>query len=340
MRRGAAVAVVIGGLALAGAIVPRGAASPAAARSSGTVAWQHWRHVTGVVDVTGPRSDGRFVVSANGKLFLLRPGNTRLSHYPVSGTAYSASPSLEPYTAVAGARQVVPSARCRFPRDTVYAIVPAPPTAVLAITPAGRISQLAAIAGVASLNGIAFDTVGRFGGRLLVAGLTADGHGALVTVDCRGRTRTLTTTAPHLEGGLVVAPTGFGKVAGDLLAPDELEGRIVVLGPDGSVSDLVTPVQPTGPDIGVESLGFVPSTLRDAFVADHLVPGNANPGQDLILRLTPTQLRAVGVRPGDLLVALEGGGKTLDVRCAPSCRVRTIAAAPSGAHVEGSISFG
>jgi hypothetical protein len=340
MRPGIALVVSIGGFALVSAVAASAAMSQARAHRADVVAWQHWRHVKGVIDVSGPRSDGRFVVSANGRLLLLRPADGHLSHYPTAGAAYSAAPSLEPYTAIAGARQVVPSARCRFPRDTVYAIVPARPTAVLAITPAGRTSQLAPISGVASLNGITFDTAGRFGGRLLVVGLTDDGHGALVTVDCRGRTHTLTTTAPHLEGGLVVAPSGFGKVGGDLLAPDELEGRVIVLGPDGSVSDLVKPVQPTGPDIGVESLGFVPSTLQDAFVSDHLVPGNANPGQDLILRLTRLQLRSAGVQAGDLLVALEGGGKTLDVRCAPSCRTRTIGAAPSGAHIEGSISFG
>jgi hypothetical protein len=341
MRPGIALAVSIGGLVLGSSVVSPAAAPEALARPVKAVAWQQWRHVTGVTDVTGPRSrDTRFVVSANGHLFLLRPSDGRLSHYPTSGAAYSANPTLEPYTTVAGPRQVVASPRCRFPRDTVYAIVPARPTAVLAITPAGRISQLAAISGVASLNGITFDTGGRFGGRLLVVGLTDDGHGALVSVDCRGRTRTLTTTAPHLEGGLVVAPAGFGTVGGDLLAPDELQGRVLVLGPDGSVRDLITPVRPAGPDIGVESLGFVPSPLRSAYVADRLVPGNANPGQDQVLRLTSGQLRGVGVQSGDLLVALEGGGKTLDVRCAPSCRTRVIGAAPSGAHVEGSISFG
>ena len=74
-----------------------------------------------------------------------------------------------------------------FPRDTVYAIEPAGKTRVLALTPGGRVRPLARIRGVKTLNGIVFDTVGRFGGRLLVLGLTAGGSGALVTVDCRGR---------------------------------------------------------------------------------------------------------------------------------------------------------
>ncbi len=48
---------------------------------------------------------------------------------------------------------------------------------------------------------------------------------------------------------------------------------------------------------------------------------------------------ARSVEPGDLLVALEGGAATIDVRCAATCTVTTVAQAPTGAHAEGSISF-
>ena len=207
------------------------------------------------------------------------------------------------------------------------------------MSPGGRVRRFAAIGGVKTLNGIAFDTVGHFGRRLLVVGLTADGHGALITVDCRGRTRTLTRSAPHLEGGLAVAPATFGAFAGDLIAPDELDGRLLALAPDGSVRDVATLGQPAGGDIGIESLGFVPSVTADAYLADRLVPGNANPGHDAILRLSASELRAAGVGPGDLLGALEGGGTTIAVHCAATCSVSEVATGPAGAHVEGSISF-
>ena len=141
--------------------------------------------------------------------------------------------SSSPTSLSPGAHQRVPSASCTFPRDTVYAIVPAGRTAVVAVAPGGRVRQLAAVRGVQTLNGIAFDTVGRFGGRLLVVGLTAGGRGVLVTLDCRGGTRTLTRSAPHMEGGLSIAPAGFGVFAGDLLAPDEVDGRLLALTPSG-----------------------------------------------------------------------------------------------------------
>jgi hypothetical protein len=313
-------------------------ASPLAARDSEIGAWRIWRSTRGVVDIAGPRSDGRFVVAARGRLFLLRPATGRLSPYPSTGKAYAANPKLEPYIAVAGSAQRG-SAGCGFPRDTVYAIEPAGRTGVVSVAPGGRVRRFAEIRGVKTLNGIVFDTVGRFGHALLVVGLTADGHGALFSVDCRGKARTLTRAAPHLEGGLAVAPAAFGAFAGDLIAPDEVEGRLLALAPDGSVRDVATLGQPAGGDIGVESIGFVPSAGADAYLADRLSPGNANPGHDAILRLTADTLRAAGVAPGDLLAALEGGGTTIDVRCAATCSVSVVATAPAGAHAEGSIGF-
>ena len=42
---------------------------------------------------------------------------------------------------------------------------------------------------------------------------------------------------------------------------------------------------------------------------------------------------------GDLLVATEGGARTIDVRCAATCTVRYVAAGPAIAHAEGHIVF-
>jgi hypothetical protein len=314
-------------------------AAPLAARDAAPGSWEVWRSTPGVVDVVGPRSDGRFVVAARGRLFLLRPASARLSPYPSKGTPYRGNPTLEPYIAIAGAAPRAAAGRCSLPRDTVYAIEPAGRTGVLAVPPGGRVRRFADIRGVKTLNGIVVDSVGRFGGGLLVVGLTADGHGALIHVDCRGRTRTLTRSAPHLEGGLAIAPATFGDFAGDVIAPDELDGRLLALGPDGSARDVAALGQPAGGDIGVESTGFVPSASADAYLADRLSPGNANPGHDAILRLSASALRGAGVLPGDLLATLEGGGATIAVRCAATCSVSEVASAPAGAHAEGSIGF-
>ena len=320
------VAVVLGGLL-----------SATAARSAQPAVWQQWRYTRGVVDVVGPRGDGRLLVAARGRLFLLRVASARLTAYP--NKAYRASAKVEPYITVAAAGKRVPAASCSFARDTVYAIEPTGRRRILTVTPDGRVSALAAIPGVKTLNGIAFDTTGRFGGRLLVVGLTDRGRGVLASVDCRGRVHVHTRTAPHLEGGIVVAPAGFGAFGGDLLAPDEIDGRLLAIAPDGSIRAIVDPGQPAGGDIGVESLGIVPSGSASAYLADRSTPGNAHPGHDAILRLGAQELAAAGVTPGDLLASLEGGGATIAVHCSRVCNVREIATAPAGAHPEGSISF-
>src|SRR5207302_11244656 len=46
---------------------------------------------------------------------------------------------------------------------------------------------------------------------------------------------------------------------------------------------------------------------------------NPHPGTDTILRLAAADLVDQGVRDGDLLVAAEGGGVTIRVRCAATC---------------------
>ena len=100
---------------------------------------------------------------------------------------------------------------------------------------------------------------------------------------------------------------------------------------------------PRGGDLGVESAGFVPTPFRaasSALVADRRTPGNAHPGDDAVLRINGSALIAAGVRPGDLLVATEGGAQTDASTCAEvSCHVRHVANGPRIAHLEGHIVF-
>jgi hypothetical protein len=193
-------------------------------------------------------------------------------------------------------------------------------------------------------NGIAFDTIGRFGGRLLV---TAAGKSqtTVFAIDCRRHASVVTSTAPRLEGGLAVAPLGFGRFAGDLIVPDEVGGGIYAIGPKGRTRLVGASGIAAGPDVGVESEGFVPAagTRRRsrwaALVADRRTPGNPHPGDDYLLRLSSAALAAAGVHAGDLLISSEGGAVTVDVSCAASCRVRHIADGPAIAHGEGHIIF-
>ncbi len=96
---------------------------------------------------------------------------------------------------------------------------------------------------------------------------------------------------------------------------------------------------PSGGDIDVESAGFVPAAAAAAYLADRFSPGNKHPGDDAILQLTAAGLARAGIRAGDLLVATEGGAKTIDVRCAVTCAVKYVAAGPAIAHAEGHIVF-
>jgi hypothetical protein len=148
---------------------------------------------------------------------------------------------------------------------------------------------------------------------------------------------------PVVEGGVVVAPRGFGRFGGRLIAPDELSGRLIAVDAGGRAVELARSGLASGGDIGVESLGFVPSGFdrgMTALLADRAVPGNPHPGTDSILGVSGAALRSAGVRAGDLLAATEGGAETIAVRCGRrACTVRLVAHGPAVAHAEGHIGF-
>jgi hypothetical protein len=171
---------------------------------------------------------------------------------------------------------------------------------------------------------------------------TAGTKTSVYALDCRGHVSTITRDAPKVEGGIAVAPPTFGRFAGDLIAPDENSGRVYAIAPDGRAQLVAASGLPHGGDIGVESLGFVPAGFGgdwSALVADRLTPGNPHPGDDVVLRLSGTTLASAGVRPGDLLVATEGGARTDAITCTASCRIRHVADGPSVAHLEGHLVF-
>jgi hypothetical protein len=292
--------------------------------------------VTGVVDVAGPRSDGTLLVAGLTFLFLLSPDGT-LRPFARGLGGYQASTRSEPYLALTG-NAAVPGSGCSFRQDTAFALFPGSQPRVIMVSPQGRAVSFASLPPGGALSGIAFDGTGRFWHRLLIT--ATFGHLTTVySIDCDGQLATVATGAPLMEGGIAVAPATFGRFAGDLIAPDEHTGLVYAVEPSGRVVTLASSGLPVGQDIGVESAGFVPSTAVAAYLADRRTPGNKHPGDDYILRLSAADLAQAGVRAGDLLVASEGGARTIDVRCAASCTVRYIAAGPAIAHGEGHIAF-
>jgi hypothetical protein len=322
--------VAIAAIAVAATL---GAGSAAAAP---TTSWEQWVHLPGAVDVAGPRSDGRLVVAARGRLVLLSPSGVVQPFAP----AYAVPDTGEPYIALA-LGQRVEHTTCSFERDEVLALdVSSPRPGITAIRPNGTVSHLATIDGVSALTGIAIDTVGSFGHRVLVTGTVDPDKTGVLAVDCLGVVTEIATVPTQLEGGATVAPLGLGPFGGDLIAPNERDGSVYAISHDGRLRTVVRSDVPAGGDIGVENLGFVPPTgAVGAYVADHGGQGGAHSGDDAVLRLPAGSLTRAGVRPGDLFVGVEGAATAIDVRCAEICVPRVIATGPPLAHAEGHVVF-
>jgi hypothetical protein len=305
--------------------------------------WTVFRHLPGVVDLAGPRGDGSFLVAAAGRLLVLGRGGT-LSAFARGAGGYRTATGTEPYLAVTSGVPVTGN-QCSFGKNELFALEPGKQRpGVIKISPAGTARRFASLPAGRSESGIAFDGTGRFGHRLLVTG-TARGRATVFGIGCDGRASVIAAGGPAMEGGIAVAPAGFGRFGGDLIAPDEGSGRVYAVEPSGRVVTLADSGLPAGGDIGVESAGFVPPGASVAYLADRFSAGNKHPGDDAILRL---DLARAGVRAGDLLVATEGGARTIDVRCEPeasrkqsgsACTVRVVAAGPDIAHAEGHIVF-
>lgn len=302
-----------------------------ASRGPRLATWSRYIHVQRPLDLAPGPTDHSLVVAAAGRLFLLRGGS--LAPYVA---AYQSPGGEEPYIAVPSASH----RGCGFGRNAVYAIRLQKGRGVTRISPNGGVRQFARISAPGLIDGIAFDESGAFGYRLLVT----INHGTTSTVDaitCNGTVSVITRRAPRVEGGIVVAPLGFGRFGGDLIAPDETGGRLFAVAPSGKSKLLANSGLPHGGDIGVESETFVPPDRHATFyLADRLTPGNRHPGDNVLLRLDSAALQRAGVQAGDLLVATEGGALTDAVHCgAAGCSVRFVANGPTAAHAEGHIGF-
>jgi hypothetical protein len=287
-----------------------------------------------VFDVVGPRSDNRLVVAANGGLYLLDVSGRTTRFAP----SYSPPAGPEAYIAISPGLMDSQS-HCVFAANTVAALAVAPSKpGVILISPAGRVSRLATVPGVGGLFGITMDLTGQFGHRILVVGTAPARHTRISAIDCLGHVATIGIVNVPLEGGITVSPRTFGAFAGQLLAPNELDGSIYAVSPAGRLSLVARSGLPFGQDIGVESLGFVPPGGPGvAYLSDRATPGGLHPGNDRILTLGGAALRSVGIRAGDLLAGTEGGATVVSVRCVAVCSVAKIVPVATTAHGEGSL---
>ena len=110
-----------------------------AARSQTEVRWRPLHTIPGILDVVGPRTDGRLIVASQAGLFLLRRGSppTPFARGPegyVPGTG-------ETYIALARKRRLS-AAGCSFRRNDVYALDPAVDPGIIRIDRLGLGSAL------------------------------------------------------------------------------------------------------------------------------------------------------------------------------------------------------
>jgi hypothetical protein len=328
MRRALAIAWAV---ALAGCGSGAAVTTHDASSARRPAHWKAFAHVTRPLDLAGPRADGSLVLAAAGQLWVLERSGAVRRFVP----AYQSPGGEEAYIALAPRPPAAP--RC-FGRGAVYALKVPGPHGLLKIGPGNRVQPFVTLRAKGLADGITFDQVGHFGHRLLVT-INAGSRTTVDAIDCHGHVRTITRHAPRVEGGIVVAPRGFGRFAGDLIASGEVSGKVFAVDPSGRTALVADSRLPHGGDIGVESEAFLPDDPSGSMLlADRLTPGNRHPGDDVILRVTNKSLLAAGARAGDLIVATEGGAQTDAIRCERAgCHVLHVADGPSVAHAEGHI---
>jgi hypothetical protein len=329
--RGIRAAPVLAGLGVTIMLVT---AAGSAARGEAGVRWRELNSFPGIVDVVGPRANGRLVIATRPGLFVLRRGGP-VTPFARGSNGYRPEGG-EPYIALARDRRLI-GAGCSFRRDDLYALVATAAPGVVRIDRLGRARRFADLPAGSFPSGIAFDTVGRFGYRLLVTALFGDSL-TVYALDCRGRSTVVLEGGPRVEGGIAVAPRTFGRFAGQLIVPNELGGRLFAIDGRGRSQVLTDYRFPAGGDTGPESVGFVPPGFDRrgaAYLADLGAPGAPTEGTNSLLTIRGRELVRVGVRTGDLLMATEAGAITFSIRCRQRCTVRRIGRSEVATHGEG-----
>ena len=162
--------------------------------------------------------------------------------------------------------------------------------------------------------------------------------GAVRGTSCSFGNGTAFALEPGVRPGIVmICPQGRARRFASLPPGRFLSG--IVFDSTGRFGHRLLVTARSGGDIGVESAGFVPPRAAAAYLADRFSAGNKHPGDNAILQLSAAELVQAGIQGGDLLIATEGGAKTIDIRCAATCTIRYVVAGPAIAHAEGHIVF-
>ena len=307
---------------------------PSAVAAEGA-AWERAASVAGVIDIGGPRTDGKLVVAGSGQLFLFDPASGKVEPFARGPGGYHEDPGKEAYIAVSAGGHVG-AANCDFAPDETFILREHVPVGVNRVNAAGDESgSFANTPGVTVLTGIAFDTGGSFDGRLLVTGKNAAGMTSLFAIDCNGGVSVISRSLPPVEGGMAVVPNGFGQTGGGLAAPDPVSGRVYAIAANGKMTSIGKPSVPKGPEIGVESVAFVPTGFFESGGSMYY----ADAGTGHLMRLSSSALQAAGVAEGSSLIASERGAALANITCSPTCSGKFAIRTPTSARGEGHLVF-
>jgi hypothetical protein len=192
-----------------------------------------------------------------------------------ANTVWAAPPAGHPLTQFATMPKLVEETRCilspgseGFPPGTIFC--QSPDHKIYEISPDGAsvsvFATLPAPYPPASDGALAFDTVGRFGYRLVAATGRSGGRepagGVVYTIDSHGKIQRVGSYAgPGGADELVIAPGGFGSVAGDALLTVDAggSGRVVAIDSTGRTRTIAT--FPEGPN-PIAPIPQLPGTIR------------------------------------------------------------------------------
>jgi hypothetical protein len=233
------VAVLV---AACGSVATGGIMTPRAHRLA---RWLEFAHAQRPLDVVSSDAGRRILAAADARLWLLGATGA-LAPLAQGAGGYRSPGGEEPYIAL--------SPDGCYGTGSVYALRLVSGRGVIAISAGGQVRRFASISAPGLIDGIAFDTMGHFGHRLLVT-INAGSRTTVGAIDCAGGVHIITRTAPRVEGGIAVAPATFGRFAGDLIASDEDAGRIYAITPQGTTHLVADSGLPHGGDTGVESEG-------------------------------------------------------------------------------------